>query len=54
MCNFVSVFPRSVTCEQTCLDTEVSISLMTGHLLVTVKDAIRLVVLHTQAEIFFK
>ena len=54
MCNFVIVFPQSVTREQTCRDTEVSISVMTEHLLVTVKDTIRLVVVHTQAEIFFK
>jgi len=53
VCNFVIVFLQSVTCEQTFLDTEWSISVMIEHLLITVKDAISLVVLHTQAEIFF-
>jgi len=51
VCNFV--FPQSVTCEQTCPDIEISISMMTEHLQVTAKDTISLVVLHTQAEIFF-
>ena len=52
MCNFVIVFLQSVTSEQTCLGTDVSISMMTEHLLVSVKDTISLVVFHTQAEIY--